>query len=273
MPIIEKLRSAVINQIIQYQQDKGGIGKISEKRTKTVSQIQEILTQNSDSVLLRRELEKFITNMNGNLLATPGLSIFDGSKLRRRIADILKMPDFSEDNLTIQERLEIRELQKNQISTGDPNWQQRFERLNQLFDAQRHSIQMLTEKNTAYEKASDEMCSLYTSLSKAKAEVEKKLITLQDKFTEIISKNELAKRFTELEKKVSEQDTRIQLLMAREKTLAQENQTWSERYASLEDSYQQALRDNVAYQREIAHLQRELKLKENSQEQPAAKKP
>ena len=252
MPILEEFRSAVANQIIQYLKIKGGAETLSPKRTLSVSKIQEILAENNDPILLRRALENFITNMNGGFLAIQSFSIFDGSKLRNLISRLLKKAEFSEDNLALQERKEIREMQKNHVMTNNTeDWQKKLADLDRIITTQQKNIETLCNKINLYQKIIEQHEIAHFELAKNK-------IALENRLTALADESLLAKQIENLELASQAQSSHIQQLLAKEQSLTQDNQKLSDKYSALATHYQQLIATNARQREEIAHLQRQL---------------
>jgi hypothetical protein len=258
MSIIEEFKAAINNKLIEYQNKKGGLLALSEKRKHTIAKISEIVNKHCDSVLLRRELMEYIQIMNGNVMKT--FSFLDRSKLRLAIEEVLNLNEFSEDSLTIQERLELRNIHKKLASQPETeNLQMRFDRLKSLLDIQQQNIQIITEKNKTYEKSNNEMTVLYAELVVAKTGVDTQLRDLQEKFNKIAAAD-FGKRVLELEQKMKEQEEYIQRLILREQDLLKTNKDWAEKYQTLEKDYQKLVANNKFNQEEVVRLKNELGL-------------
>jgi hypothetical protein len=111
MTIIEDFCTAFKEAISEYETEMAG--KIHPERAKSIEKLREVLDESlreeKDSITFRREMVGYIKKMPVGALAF--IPLFD-SRLRRKLQRVLDRPCFSESELSIVERAEIRKENK-----------------------------------------------------------------------------------------------------------------------------------------------------------------
>src|SRR5476649_266158 len=105
MQIAQELRQDIENAINDYIKSVGGEKKINNDREKSIKEIKNILTAESEVLEMRVKVLNYIKTMNGFIRSKIGL--IDFSDLRERIEKILAQPKNSGKELKSRQRKEI----------------------------------------------------------------------------------------------------------------------------------------------------------------------